>query len=536
VVDNSDDDDNHYYKIYDEGKQKAGASIITKASAQNEKVKVAAVSIIASASLALLKVVVGLSTNSLGILSESLHSGLDTIAALMTLYAILMAIRPPDLSYTYGYAKIESIASLMEIILLFAVAGWIFYEGIERIFLKTIQPEITVYSFVIMFVSIAVDFGRSRSLYRTARKYGSHALEADALHFKTDMFSSAIVIVGLLLVFLLKIPNADAFAAIAVAGMIIYTSLGLGRRTLDVLLDKAPKGVNQQIVETVSGLEGVSRAHNLRVRNVGSETFVDMHIEVARTYSHDRAHRVATAVEEKVRETLPNSDVLVHVDATESSSETTIDRIRLIAAEIEGIRNVHSIYLSHIPSLSDEGREYGKEEQVPSAESEKKNLSHLQKITKLLSPLQLPSTSPPLHLYLDVQMGYSLDLNTAHKVIDNFEKRLKGEIPLIEKITTHIETESGERTAIGTEKKINQSYLEKIRNIALSFNRIVDCSDIGIVDNSGELHITFTVKLKRDPEKNTTSIEDAHKIATNIQNQIIKETGASRVIVHTEPA
>jgi cation diffusion facilitator family transporter len=530
VVDNS-DEDKHNHKIHEEGKQKAGASIVTKDNAHSEKVKVAAFSIVASASLAMLKVVIGLSTNSLGILSESFHSGLDTIAALMTLYAIGMAIRPPDLTYTYGYAKVESISSLAEIILLFGVAGWIFYEGIERIFFKTIHPEITVYSFIILFISIAVDFGRSRSLYRTARKYGSQALEADALHFKTDIFSSAIVIVGLLLVLLLKIPNADAFAAIAVAGMIIYTSLGLGRRTLDVLLDKAPKGINQQIVETVSGLEGVNKAHNLRVRKVGSETFVDMHIEVPRTYTHDRAHRVATSVEEKVRKTLPNSDVLVHVDATESSSETITDRIRLLAAEIEGIRNVHSIYLSHIPSLSDEEIRYGKEEHMSSAESEKRNLSHLQKITKL------PSKSPPpLHLYLDVQMEYSLDLNTAHKVIDNFEKRLKSEIPLIEKITTHIETESGERTAIGTEKDIDQSYLEKIRMIALSFNLVVDCSDIGIVDNNGELHITFTVKIKPDPEKSIISIEDAHKIATNIQNQIVKETGASRVIVHTEPA
>ena len=348
MVDNSD-----YYKVH-EDKQKAGASIITKASAQNEKVKVATISIAASISLAMLKLVIGFSTNSLGILSESFHSGLDTIAALMTLYAIRMSIRPPDLSYPYGYAKIESIASLTAIILLFAIAGWIFYEGIERIFFKIIQPEITVYSFAIMFVSIAIDFGRSRSLYRVARKYGSQALEADALHFKTDMLSSAIVIAGLILVFLLKIPNADAFAAIIVAAMIIYTSLGLGRRTLNVLLDKAPKGAQQQILETVSGLEGVDRAHNVRIRNVGSETFVDMHIEVPRTYTHDKAHRVATAVEEKVKESFPNSDVLVHVDATESSGETITDRIRLIAAETEGIRNVHSIYLSGIPSSSEE--------------------------------------------------------------------------------------------------------------------------------------------------------------------------------------
>src|ERR687891_869005 len=324
-----------------------------KTNSLEEKVRVAITSIIASASLALLKLVVGLSTNSLGILSESLHSGLDFVAAMMTLYAVRIVMRPRDSKYTYGYAKFESISSLSQILLLFAVAGWVFYEGIERILApETIQPEITILSFAIMFVSIAVDLGRSRALYRTARKYGSQALEADALHFRTDMLSSAIVLIGLSLVFFLDIPNADAYAAIVVAAMIVYTSLGLGRRTLDVLLDKAPKGVYHQILESVSGLEGVDRPHDIRIRQMGPETFLDMHIEVPRTYTHDTAHKVATIVEEKVKQILPNSDVLVHVDATQYSDETLNDRIRLIAAEMHGITNVHSIYMSNIPQPS----------------------------------------------------------------------------------------------------------------------------------------------------------------------------------------
>lgn len=493
----------------------AGTSIVTETDIQNEKVKVATISIAASIGLAALKLLVGMSTNSLGILSDAMHSGLDIISALMTLYAIRMTIRPPDLSYTYGYAKVESIASLTEIILLFGVAAWIFYEAIERIFFKTIQPEITVFSFAIMFLSIAVDFGRSKSLYRVARKYGSQALEADGLHFKTDMLSSTIVIIGLSLILLLKIPNADAFAAVTVAGMIIYTSLGLGRRTMDVLLDKAPKGAHQRILETVSGLEGVNKAHNIRIRNVGSETFVDMRIEVPRTYTHDRAHRVATAVEERVRESLPNSDILVHVDAAESSDETITDRIRLVAAETEGIRNVHSIYLSSISSPSSKSeRAIGDRELVRKA----------------------PEKRLPLHLYLDVQMDDSLDLETAHKVIDNFEKRLKDEIVLLERITTHIEIEPSKDATIGTEKNINQSYLDQIRNAALSIDRVVDCRDITAVDNNGELHITLTVKIKPAVEKTITTVEAAHTIATSIQNLLLKETGASRVIIHTEPA
>lgn len=319
----------------------------------NEKIRIALSSIAASVALTVMKLVIGSYTNSLGILSEAMHSGLDVIAALMTYQAVRMALRPPDTRYTYGYAKYESISSLVEIILLFAVAGWVFYEGIDRIFFRPVEPEITIFSFAIMFISIAVDFGRSKALYRAARKYGSQALEADGLHFKTDMLTSAIVIAGLFAVLLLKIPNADAYAALVIAGLIIYTSLGLGRRTLDVLLDKAPKGTTARVIEVVSGLEGVRRAYDVRARQVGQEMFVDMHIEVPRTFTHDRAHRVATEVEERVKNTIPNSNVLVHVDAIKTKDETILDRVRLIASEADYIKNIHSVYLSALTNQSD---------------------------------------------------------------------------------------------------------------------------------------------------------------------------------------
>ena len=490
---------------------------------RDSRLTVAKSSIAISAGLALFKLTIGFSTNSLGILSDAMHSGLDIIAAFMTLYAIRMVMRPPDFRYTYGYAKVESMSSLAEIILLFIVAGWIFYEGIDRIFFRPIQPEITILSFAIMFSSMGIDFERSRVLYRTARKFGSQALEADALHFKTDMISSAIIIVGLGLVLLYHVPNADAYAAIVVAIMIIYTSLGLGRRTLDVLLDRAPKGAYQRVLETVSGLEGVNRAHDIRVRKMGSETLVDMHIEVPRTLTHDKAHRVATAVEDRVRTALPNSDVLVHVDAIKTASETITDRIRLIAAETEGIKNVHSIYLSKISSTSSPSST------EIAAQAEKKDISESK------NTLDARGKSL-LHLYLDVQVDSSLDLMTAHDIVDIFEKQVKEQIPQVSNITAHIETETSKNVEIGTQKRTNPSYIENIRKIALSVDRVADCKDIGVVDINGELHITLVIRIKSLPEKSITSIDEAHRLATNVQNLIVKETGASRVVVHAEPA
>jgi divalent metal cation (Fe/Co/Zn/Cd) transporter len=141
-----------------------------------------------------------------------------------------------------------------------------------------------------------------------------------------------------------------------------------------------------------------------------------------------------------------------------------------------------------------------------------------------------------LHLYLDVQVDSSLDLITAHDIIDNFEKQVKEQIPEISNITAHIETETTENVDMGTQKSASRSYMENIRRIALSVDRVVDCMDIGVVDINGELHITLVIKIKSSPEKSITSIDEAHRLATTVQNLIVNETGASRVVVHAEPA
>ena len=502
----------------------------TKA-AHQEKINVVIISIIASSGLMILKFSVGALTNSLGILSEGMNSGLDLIAGLVTLYAIRMVLRPSDLSFTYGYGKFESLSSLAQIILLLVVASWVSYEAINRIFFEDVRPEISIFSILIMFVSIGIDYGRSRALYRAARKFDSQALEADGLHFRTDMFSSAIVVAGLLVVFLFGIPNADAYAALGVAAVILYASLGLGRRTLGVLLDKAPKGIYREVIQAVSDLEGVTRPHNIRIRNMGSETLVEMHIEVPRTFTHDRAHRVATSVEQKIEHILPGSKVLVHVDATESAHETIFDKIRLIAAETEGIRNVHSLHVSRISSsLSTLA---GSSLDTPQKQcfngvlvvEEKKSL--------------YASNEPPLHLYLDVQMGPSLDLNTAHSIVDSFEGRLKKEIPQITDITTHLEIESSieDLRMAGIEKRIGRDHLMKINKAMLSVDEVIGFKDIRVFDDvNGERHITLTICLttKNGTVATSLTLEDAHKIATKVQNMIINCTGATRVVVHTE--
>jgi divalent metal cation (Fe/Co/Zn/Cd) transporter len=356
------------------------------------------------------------------------------------------------------------------------------------------------------------------------------------------MLTSGVVLVGLAVVYLFGIPNADSYAAITVAGVIVYTSLGLGRRTLDVLLDKAPKGIQRQILESVTGFEGVKNAHSVRVRKVGSETFVDLHIEVPRIFTHDRAHRIATNVENKIKdEILPNSDVVVHVDAVEDDmTETIKDKIRLIATNYPAVKNIHSIYLSTSAQNESAANSIQKEAVMVGGDG---NLNP--SISSALS----------LHLYLDVQIDSKLYLKTAHDIVDDFERKIQKEIPNIKTITTHIETEVDIETSIGKEEKTDQTFLDKIKSIALSVKGVSDCKDVALVFAGSEIHITLTIKLNhsfvkkennnninnnnvnKDPKSNSDglSVVTAHQIATDIQNLILKNTAASRVVIHTEP-
>jgi cation diffusion facilitator family transporter len=497
--------------------------------AYKEKIRVAITSIIASSSLTISKFIIAILTNSLGLLSEGMHSGLDVLAALMTLYAIRISRKPPDPEHNYGYAKFESLTSLGAVLLLFIVAGWIFYEGLERIFFKHVVPEVTVFSFGVLIASIIVDYGRSRALYKVADKYGSQAIEADALHFRVDMLTSSVVLVGLAVVYFLGIPNADAYSAITVAGLIVYTSLGLGRRTLDVLLDKAPKGIQGQIHESITGFEGIKKAHTIRVRKVGKDTFVDLHIEVPRIFTHDKAHRIATNVENKIKyEVLPNSDVVVHVDAVEDYlTETIKDKIRLISEDFPSIKNVHSIYLSNI--VVNETKERSKNDEINE------------------NSLQL------LHLYLDVQMDDQLSFKIAHGVVDDFEKKIKEEVPNIKRITTHIETDLDIESSVGREEFADQTFLERIKKMALSIEGVTDCDEISLVYVKNELHITLTIKINSSSSiksdikphesiptsysnaDDSLSVEKAHDISTQVQNLLLENTNATRVIVHAEP-
>jgi cation diffusion facilitator family transporter len=274
---------------------------------------------VAAVALTTLKIVAGLLTGSLGILAEAAHSSLDLVAALMTLLAVRFSARPPDRTHLYGHGKIENLSALFETLLLLATCAWIVYEAVRRLLFRQIEVEVTVWSFAVMLTSMAIDQSRSRVLGRAARKFKSQALEADALHFQTDVWSSGVVVLGLIAVQagrwspkLAFLAEGDAVAALFVSGMVMWVSLRLGRRTVDALLDSAPAGMEHRIAATVKTVPGIGDCHQVRVRYSGAVLFIDLHVLVDGNQTLTEAHNLADRVETAIHEIVPEADVTVH--------------------------------------------------------------------------------------------------------------------------------------------------------------------------------------------------------------------------------
>ncbi len=234
---------------------------------------------LAAVGLTAFKLIVGLLTNSLGILAEAAHSGLDLVAAAITYFAVRVSDKPPDTSHHFGHGKVENFSALFETLLLLATSGWIIYEAIDRLLFNPARVEASIWSFVVMATSIIIDINRSKMLYKAARKYNSQALEADALHFSTDIWFSSVVILGLIGVTLARfLPHldwmhaADSVAALVVAVIVIYVSGQLGWRTISALLDTAPKRMAEKIEQAAAGIKGVVDAHAVRIRPSGAHS------------------------------------------------------------------------------------------------------------------------------------------------------------------------------------------------------------------------------------------------------------------------
>ena len=297
---------------------------LSESTPYEEKQRAASASVVGALGLTIAKLTAGYFSGSLGILAEAAHSGLDLVAALVTFLAIRVASRPADRTHLYGHGKVENLSALFEAGLLVFTCTWIVYEAAMRLLYVTAEIHVTFWSFAVIIFSIIVDVSRSRLLRRTAEKHHSQALEADAIHFETDIWSSAVVLVGLACVKLSRtipwLSRADAVAALIVAAIVLYVTGQLTMRALQALLDAAPEGLEEQIKRTTMAVPGIADCHQVRMRYVGSTLFADIHVLMDGKLSLHEAHLLTEEVERAIQTSIPDSDVTVHAEPMEGQN------------------------------------------------------------------------------------------------------------------------------------------------------------------------------------------------------------------------
>ena len=360
---------------------------------QDVKERVALSSIFASAGLTLAKAIVGIMSGSLAILSEAAHSFIDFIATLMTYVAVRMSGKPADARHQYGHGKIESISALAETALLFLLSGIVIWEALKRLLGQNHHAvEAVGWAFGVIIVSIVVDFTRARVLYRVAAETSSEALEADALHFSSDMWSSLAVLAGLVAV-LAGYPWADAAAALLVGVFVCIAGWRLGIRTVATLTDVAPTGVADQVLELAAGVPGVVDVERVRVRRAGPVLFADVALAVSRTLPLDRLSELKGGVINAVTAHFPGAEVSITTAPRALANETVLERVLVIA------RN-QALAVHHVT---------------------------------------VHAIGDRLAVSLDLEVDGGLTLATAHEIASRLEAAVEGELGPEVEVETHIE-------------------------------------------------------------------------------------------------
>jgi len=446
---------------------------------------VALFSVLAAVLLTVTKLTVGALTNSLGVISEALHSSIDLIAAVMTLYAVKAAAQPPDAEHMYGHEKVESLSSLGETALLFITCAWIVYEAISRL-LYGAEVDLGIEAVLVMVLSMVIDYTRSRALMRTAKKYKSQALEADAIHFSTDLISSAVVITGILLT-MAGFKSFDSLAAIGVAIVTAVIGYRLFRRSVHTLMDGAPAGLSDTIADEIMAVPGIHKVDRVRVRESGAITFVEATVFIDQVLPVEQGHRLTEKVEQRIKVAIPNSDVVVHAEPICLENASLEDRIRAEGATMPEVRNVHNIVFTDEP----EGR------------------------------------LVEFHVELDGE----LTVEKGHESATRLEEKVANLDPCIARVVSHIEP-VGCLACKGEASDAERDRIqETLDQVADQFPEVQRCRDIHVHSTDSGYRVFLCCQF--DPQ---LSVNRAHEIVTRLEGVIrSRHAEIDSVTIHLEP-
>ncbi len=456
-----------------------------------EKRRVALYSMAAATVMTLLKLAAGLLSGSLGVLSDSAHSGLDLVGAALTFFSVHVSDKPADEDHTYGHGKIENLSAFAEAGLMAVSCVWIIWEATQRIFFRSVELHHSLWPVLVLVASIGVDFWRSRRLRAVASRTGSPALATDAFHFASDIWASLAVLAGLGATWvgahfgIRSLHYADPCAAMIVSLMILRMTVRVGHEAVDALVDEIPAETRRKLVPEVQRVEGVLAVERARVRRAGAGYFADLTLALPRRFTFEHSGELVRAATAAVHRILPGADVVIHTIPRETRAESIFDRVRAVAA-----RNNVSVH-----------------------------------------ELSIQSHHGRLQVELHVELEEKRPLREAHAFITNLEAEIRHGVPEIDSVLTHIESEPATIEQPEEEAVEDRRIEQALRSAAAGLPEIVDVHAVTVGRTRDHIHVTCHCTL---PDE--LPMSRVHEAITALEDRFKLECPeVFRVTVHPEP-
>ncbi len=455
-----------------------------------QKAAVAMSSALAALGMTLLKLAAGVASGSLGILSDAAHSGLDLAGAGLTYLSVRVADKPADEDHPYGHAKVENISAFVEVFLMLVSSLWIGFEAVERVARREIGIHYSAWLLLVLALSMSVDIWRSRRLRVVAAETRSAALEADAAHFSSDIWATAAVFTGLLLSWtgvhfhISRLRYADSIAAMLVALMIILFAWRIGLRTVSALVDATPKETRGRVLSEVRHVDGVLAVDQARMRSAGGAHFADLTLSMSRQLTFQRTEQLVQEATEAVRRVLPEADVVIRTVARESATESIFDRVRAVA-----LRN--NVVLHDVSVQT-----YGK----------------------------------GLRIEQHIEVNEQLPLLKAHSFVRRIEDEIRIELPQIESVLTHIESEPATIEKPQLQAR-DRTMEQQLRSAAAQMPEILDVHEVVVSRTGDRFHLSCHCTMPDDLE-----MQRVHQVITHLEDRFKSDCPeVDRVLIHPEP-
>jgi cation diffusion facilitator family transporter len=466
------------------------------AGARAEKRAAAILSVAAAAVITVLKVIVGVMTSSLGMLSDAAHSGIDLFGAGLTLLSVRVADKPADEDHPYGHAKIENLSAFVETFLMLASSIWITTEAVLRIFVHPVAVRHSVWPFLVLALSITVDLTRSRRLRAVAERHHSDALAANALHFASDIWSSIAVLIGLSASWIGAsafgaargiqwLRFADPIAAIVVSALILYFGSRLAWKTIGALTDSIPRETRSRVLAEVARTDGVLSVDQARMRRAGGSYFADFTLSLSRQLTFQHTEELVRDATAAVHRVLPDADVVIHTVPRSTVAESIFDKVRAVASR----NNV------------------------------------------VLHDVSVQSFDDGLHVEQHIEVAEHMPLRQAHSFVRKIEDEIRRELPQVSEVLTHIESEPA-TIEVPQSMERDRDIEEHLRHAASELTDIVDIHRVVVGRVGDKLQLSCHCTL---PDE--LPMQRVHEVITDLEDRLKLECPQiHRVLIHPEPA